>query len=197
MRLVAEGLQAREFDVRLPEFADERRLRVERWGGRCDLSVSDLGLVEWECTPWASREPDPELIADIVTFLLTGEAGNHPPARNVSRLPGMSFRAAVGNELRARGLDVRLEVYEDNKIFDVWAELQVVNPAIHDQAFAFVSDDGAIAWEREYPCELMSITGSLKYFEALANYRELAASITATVARAVSLSAGMSTCGGD
>jgi len=190
MRLVAEGLIARGFDVRLPAEDDERRLSVERWGGRCDLSVSDFGLVELECTPWASREPDPDLTSDIATFLLTGDFGNHLSLGNVRRLPGMLFKGIVGHELRARGFDVALQVYEDDHLFDVWADIIVTNHAAGAYEFVHIGDDGSIVWEREYPYEVVAVTESSKFLEVFADYRALADSIATTAARAVALSSG-------
>lgn len=190
MRLVAEGLIARGFEVRLPEEEDERRLSVARWGGRCELSVSDFGFVEWECTPWASREPDPDLTSDITTFLLTGDIGNHPSLGNARRLPGMLFKGIVGHELRARGFNVALQVYEDNHLFDVWADIIVTNHAACAYEFIHIADDGSIAWEREYPYEVRAVTKSPKFLEVFADYRSLADSIAATAARAVALSSG-------
>jgi hypothetical protein len=195
MRLVADGLTARGFDVRLPEHEDERRISVERWGGRCDLSLNDFGLVEWECVPWASKEPDPKLTADIATFLLRGKADDCPAQKNSHYSRGTSFMGIAGYELRARGFDVSLEIFEDNTMFEVWADLLVENQAAHPNAFVRISENGAISWEYDFylPYEVAGITGSV----ALENNRELSDSIVATVAGAIALSSGLPAGDGD
>jgi hypothetical protein len=188
MRLVADGLTARGFGVRLPKYEDERRISVERWGGRCDLSLNDFGLVEWECVPWSREEPDPKLTADIATFLLTGKADDCPAQKNSHGSHGTSFLGNAGYELRARGFAVCLEVFEDNTLFEVWADILVKNRAAHPNALVRISEDGAISWEYDFylPYEVAGISGSV----ALENNLELSDSIVTTVAGAVALSSG-------
>lgn len=195
MRLVADGLKERGFDVHLPQHEDERRLSIERWGGRCDLSVHDLGLVEWECTPWASKEPDPKLVADIAAFLLAGKTNEPLVRKNDDRQRGTSFMGIVGHELRARGFDASLDVCEDNASFEFWADILVKNPTIRTDAIIRIGEDGAIFWESDYPHEIAEITDSPTYFAVLENYRELSGSIVTAIAHAVALSSGVA--GGD
>lgn len=198
MRLVADGLKERGFDVHLPKCEDERRLSVRRWGGHCDLSVNDFGFVEWECLPWASKKPDPKLTADIVTLLLSGKTDNRPSQDNGRNLHGTSFKGIVGHELRARGFDVALDVCEDNELLEVWSDLLVKNPVVHANAIIRISDDGAISWECDYPysweCdypyEITEITDSSNYLAVLENHHELTDSIVTTVACALTLSSG-------
>jgi hypothetical protein len=191
MRLVADGLKERGFDVHLPKEEDERRISIERWGGRCDLSVHDIGLVEWECSPWASKEPDPKLVADIAAFLLAGKTSESLARKKDDSLRGTSFMGIVGHELRARGFDVCLDVYEDNTLFECWADLLVKNPSVRTDTIIRISEDGAIFWESDYPYEIAEITDSPAYFAVLENYRELSDSIVTAIARAVALSSGI------
>jgi hypothetical protein len=197
MRLVADGLKERGFDVQLPQYEDERRFSVERWGGRCDLSVHDLGLVQWECTPWASKDPDPKLLADIAEFLLAGKITEVLARKSDDKLRGTSFMGTVGYELRARGFDVCLDVCEDNTLLEVWADILVKNPTARTDAIIRVSEDGAISWESDYPYEIAEITDSPTYFAVLENCRELADSIVTAIAHAVALSSGKAERGGD
>jgi hypothetical protein len=191
MRLVADGLKAHGLGVRLPAREDGCRISVERWGGHCDVSVSDFGLVGWECFPWAGHEADPKLTAGAAAFLLTGRDEDCPCQGSAHDRRGMSFKGIVGNELRARGFDVGLEAYEDSDLFEVAAEIVVTNPVIHPNANVRISDDGAIAWECDYPYEATAITDTPEYFAVLASPGELAESIVATAARAISLLPGM------
>ncbi len=192
MRLVAEGMKADGFTVHFPAREDERRICIDRRGGRCDLLVSDSGLVEWECVPWASSAADPKLTADIAAFLLTGNDEDYPRQAAGGNPRGMPFRGIVGNELRARGFDVRLDVYQDGARFEVFADILATSPVHHLNASVRISDNGAIAWERDYCHEATAITGSPEYFPALADPGELADSIVTTVARAIALSSGTS-----
>jgi hypothetical protein len=193
MRLVTERLKAHGFSVHLPEQEDERRVHVERWGGQCDLSIGDSGFVEWECAPWASDKADPRLTADIAAFLLAGENEDNPRQNGGYDPRGLSFKGIVGNELRARGFDVGLEVYEDNELFEAFTEIVVTNPVIHPNATVRIASDGAIAWECDYPYEVAAITDTPEYPAALAEPGELADSITGTVARAISMASGTGT----
>jgi hypothetical protein len=193
MRLVAAGLKARGFDVNLPEHEDERRMSIKRWGGHCDLSVDDFGFVEWECLPWATKEPDLKITADITAFLLSGKVDGHPSQGNGHNLRGTSFMAIAGQELRARGFSVGLEVYQDNRLFEFWAEILIKNVAASANAMVGISDDGSIFWECDYPYEVTEITDSPTYFAVLENHRELTDSIVATVAHAVALASGIDT----
>jgi hypothetical protein len=189
MRLVADGLKARGFGVHLPAGEEERRMSVERWGGRCDLSVGDFGLVEWECIPWASKA-DSMLAADIAAYLLAGKDEDYP-CRSGGNAHGMSFKGIAGNELRARGLDVDLEVYEDSDRLEVFAEIVVTNPVIHPNANVRISDDGGISWECDYPYEVAVIAGTQQYLDVPADPGGLADSIVNTIARAIWLSSGV------
>jgi hypothetical protein len=191
MHLVTDRLKAHGFGVHLPEEEDERRVHVERWGGRCDLSVGDSGFVEWECAPWASDKADPKLTADIAAFLLAGKDEDNPRQGSGYDPRGLSFKGIVGNELRARGFDVGLEVYEDNELFEAFTEIVVTNPAIHPNASVRITNDGAIAWECDYPYEVAAITDTPEYSAVLADPAGLADSIVTTVAHAISLSSGM------
>lgn len=187
MRLVADGLSALGFGVDLPECDDGCCLSVERWGRRCELSVSDCGIITWECIPRASHETSPKLTADIAAFLLTGK--DHPRQDGAGdELAGMSFLGVTGNELRARGFDVGLEIYEDNQRFEVSADILVKNPVIHPTAKVYIGGDGAIVWECDYPYEAGVIADTPEYFAVLANTHGLADSIVARVAHAISLS---------
>ncbi len=192
MGLVAEGLRAAGFTVHLPAREDERRISADRWGGRCDLLVGDSGLVEWECLPWASGAPDPKLTAGIAAFLLTGKDEDYPCQVSAGDTGTMPFRGVIGNELRVRGFDVRLEVYQDDARFEVFADILAASPVHHLGATVRISDNGAIAWERDYCHEAPPIARSPEYFPALANPAELADSIVTTIAHAIALAAGKS-----
>src|SRR5262245_18295827 len=78
LHLIANGLTANAFDVRLPKREHGRRLTIRRMDARCTLSVSDSGYVEWECPPPTDAKPDPKRTADLATTLLTGRTADTP-----------------------------------------------------------------------------------------------------------------------
>jgi hypothetical protein len=52
-----------------------------------------------------------------------------------------------GRRLKAKGLEVCLEVYEDHVAYEVAAEIVVTNPVRPDRGRVHVTDDGALMWE--------------------------------------------------
>jgi hypothetical protein len=150
LRLVAEGLAAYGFEVRPPEHEGGCRMVIGCKSVRCAVSVTDWGDVEWECLPQAGGETDPKQIADIATTLLTGPAQDYPRLGDGYGHDTVTFKGIVGLELKARGLDVGLEVYEDEDYFDARAEIVLTSPGSEDDAAVHVTDDGSITWTRDY-----------------------------------------------
>jgi hypothetical protein len=186
MRLVADGLVAKGFDVRLPEPGDGRRLTIGCQGARCALSVTDWGYAEWEYCPQANAEPDPEQIADVAFTLLTDHAGNHPRRGEGYERERITLKGIVGLELKARGLDVDLEVCEDRHYFDARAEIVVTSPRTGQNAKARVGDDGSLAWERDYWAEAATVTWEPEYRGRAADPAKVASAIVETITRAMS-----------
>jgi hypothetical protein len=190
MRQVADELAARGCIVQLPRWDDERRLSVEYQAVRCDLAVNDSGDVDLEFRPSAGGEARPELMADIAALLLSGNDESGPRETVKDQESGLSFWGIVGNDLRSRGFNVRLDVYVDDDWFEIFADLQVSDPAISPSAHVRVSDDGTITWECDYQSQVAEIESAPDYFAAIARQNELAESIAAQVARALALSPG-------
>lgn len=172
MRMVADRLRARGLNVGLPTIEEARRLSVRGGGGRCELSVGDCGHIECEYSLPDRGEAAPERIADVATMLLTGHAGSYPRRGAGYGQPGISLKGVAGLELKARGFDVGLEVYEDYVCYDVFASIVVTNPGTGTNATIRVGDDGVIIWEQDYPA---------------APSGKLADSIAATLTQAMSL----------
>lgn len=186
MRLVAEGLTANGFDVRPPEYEGGCRMTIGCQDARCSLSVSDWGDVEWECCPRASDEADPKQIADVATTLLTGRATDHPREGNGYGHDGITFKGIVGLELKARGFDVDLEVYEDADYFDARAEIVVTNPGSGQDATVHVADDGSVTWTRDYWVEAATIIWEPEFSGWIADPAKVANAVVETVTRAMS-----------
>ncbi len=186
MRLVAGGLAANGFDVRPPDYEDGCRMTIGCQGARCAVSVSDWGDVEWECCPWASDEADPKQIADVATVLLTGRAQDNPRRGNGYGREGLTFKGIVGLELRARGFDVDLEVYEDEDYFDARAEIVVTNPGSGKDAAVHVADDGSVTWLRDYWAEAATIIWEPEFCGWFDDPAKVAGAAVETITRAMS-----------
>jgi hypothetical protein len=185
MRLVAVGLSASGLDVRPPEHDGGCRLRIGCPGARCALSVTDWGDIEWECWPQASAA-DPGQIADVATVLLTGQTRDYPRRGNGYGHYGITFKGIVGLELKARGLAVDLEVYEDKDFFDARAEIVVTNPASADDATVHVTDEGSITWSRDYWAEAATVIWEPDFCGWIADPEKVAGAVVATITRAMS-----------
>ena len=187
MRLVADGLTENGLRVRLPGWEHGRRLAISHHGARCDLAVNDCGYVEWDYSPWASDEADPKQIADVATTLLTGRARDYPREGTGYDLPDITFKGIVGLELKARGLDVDLEVYEDQDYYAAVAEIVVSDPESEEIARVRVGDSGDVTWERDYWPEAAVITWEPDYTGWIADPGSVAGAIVATITQAISL----------
>jgi hypothetical protein len=192
MRLVADGLTGSGLRVRLPKWEHGRRLAISHRGARCDLAVNDCGYVEWDYSPRASGEADPKQTADLATTLLTGRAGDYPRLGKGYDLPDITFKGIVGLELKARGLDVDLEVYEDEDYYAAVAEIVVTNPESEEIARVRATDSGSVTWEHDYWPEAAVITWEPDYSGWIADPGKVADAIVATIARAISLASPVS-----
>jgi hypothetical protein len=186
MRLVAEGLTAGGFDVRPPEREGGCRMAIGCEAARCAVSVTDWGDVEWECCPQADGETDPKQTADIAATLLTGQAQDYPRLGDGYGHDTVTFKGVVGLELKARGFDVGLEVYEDEDYFDARAEIVVTSPDPGQAATVHVTDDGSITWTRDYWAEAATVTWEPDFCGRIADPEKLAGAVVATITRAMS-----------
>lgn len=125
-------------------------------GADCTLTVDDWGRVTWEHCARLPGCADPKLTADLATLLLTGHPGPYPWLGRKYSQGGITFKAIVGLELRARGLDVGLAVYEDENFLDVHVEVTVTAPGAADAAEVCVTDDGGLTWTRDYWDEVIA-----------------------------------------
>jgi hypothetical protein len=186
MRLVADALTAGGFEVHPPKYHDGRRLIIGWRGAHCTLSVSDCGGVAWECCLWASDGADPKRLADVATTLLTGQSGDFPRQGDGYGRPGMTLKGIVGLELRARGFDVDLAVYEDDDYFDALAEIVATSPATGSNAKVRVADDGSVTWERDHWPGAATFIWEPEYRERITDPGEVARAVAETITRAMS-----------
>jgi hypothetical protein len=145
VRAVANKLTAAGFDVRAPDPDDGRRLTIfHAECARCEVVIEDDGSVRWEYRPATGCDTDPAVMTEVVLRAL---AVDDSAGRGASPRLGVTLKGAVGSALDARGLDVRMLVYEDLICYDVAAEIVVANPARPDRGQIRQSDDGSITWE--------------------------------------------------
>ncbi len=186
MMLVAGGLPAHGFEVRLPEREDGSRLRVSGPDVRCELVVTDCGYVQWDCRPRVAGAAGAKQIADIVTALLTGQAGDQPRKGNGYGNPALPLKAVAALELKARGLAVNLGLCADEIYYEATTAIVVTDPA-QKYAKATVDDDGAVIWERDYWPEAATIKMKPEYSWHITDPAKLAHDITETVCHAMTL----------
>jgi hypothetical protein len=184
MRIVADHLTAHGFAVRDPVRDDCRRLAITSMRGmNCTVSVHDDGYIEWEYWPQEGHaaDPDPAAITGLVMHVLTGDSGTCPHGDAHRSLPDVPLKGVIGHELNAAGLDVGLVVYEDMVAYDVTADIVVTNPGKPGRGVVYVSDTGALAWERRCWEELEDDTRRIA--ETIASMLSLAAAGSHEVAQ--------------
>jgi hypothetical protein len=188
MCLVADRLTASGIDVSRPTCEEGLRLTIGYEGVRCTLSISDNGYVEWECCPQGGGQADPKQIADLAATLLNGRAEDFPRQDQGYEQRGITLKGIVGLELKARGLDVDLEVYRDKHYFDAEAEIVITSPGTGDDgAKVYVTDEGSVTWARDYWAEAATIIWEPEYCGWIADPENVADAIAETITCAMPL----------
>jgi hypothetical protein len=149
VRVVAEMLAGRGFEVQGPVPEDERHLAVVGAArARCEIGLDNGRLFSYYF-PAAGADTDPAELCGMVLRILGVDAGES--ARQYAYLHrGATLKGAVAREVQARGLDADLAVYEDDVFYDVVAEVILANPAKPECGAVRVTDDGTILWECDY-----------------------------------------------
>lgn len=154
IRAMARMLAERGFDICLPHRAISFCLTVAgAKGGRCQIDIDDNDRLGWEYISGRGDAAEPAEIAEVVLRLLCkdnpGSDGSYEHLHKAATLKG-----AVGREMQARGLAVKLNTYEDDVYFDACADVEITNPARPERGLVFVADDGIVKWEfPEYASE--------------------------------------------
>jgi hypothetical protein len=187
LRLVMDGMAGSGFDVRPPGHEESCCMTIAVPGAQCALEVTGCGSARWEYSPRSPDEADPDLAADLATALLTGRPGPFPLLGGGHQHQNITFKGIVGLELKARGLDVELVVYSDEDHFDACAEIVATTPGGgDDEAKVCVTDDGCLAWAREYQPEADATVSEPDSSGWIANPASAADAIVETVTRAMS-----------
>jgi len=159
MHAVADGLTEHGLDIRGPAWEETHVFKVTNvLGALCEISVSESGSVILEYRPvWDSRA-DPECITAMVLELLG--AGVRQGARPAGGYRGRTLMGTVGTAARQRGMNARLRhVGQDDSSCEVYAEVEVTNPARPDLGTACVTDDNAVLWECHFSAAAQGFRG--------------------------------------
>ena len=186
LRLVADGLTGAGLEVRPPGGGEGCRLDIAWPGARCTLTVGDCGNAEWEYCPSSAEDADPGLTADLATALLTGRTGPQPRLGGGHQRENITFKGIVGLELKARGLDVELAVYQDEDVFDTFSEIVATVPGSGDDGQVWVTDDGGLTWIRDYQAETAALASGPDFCGSAADPASVASSVVEAVTRAMS-----------
>jgi hypothetical protein len=181
--LVTSGLAARGLDVRAPD--GEADLVIGCHDARSFLWVAEPGHAEWDWFPPEGQAPDPKQVADMVTVLMSD--GDPDLSRRGLGYghPGITLKGVVGMELEARGLDVRLGIYQDDRHYDVEAEVVVTSRASRHAGTVYVTEDCALTWTRDY--WVGDDTPEADSLEWIANPVQVADAIVASIVQAMSV----------
>lgn len=147
LHAIADGLTARGFDLRGPAWEESQQLAITNVRGAvCELTVTTSGRLTWEYRPCRGTHIDPAHIVDMVlTILDAGDRAENEAAP--ARYPGLTLKGMVGRALGERGMAVRLELLcQDDVNYDVYAEIEVANPAKPGRGTVRVADDGTVEW---------------------------------------------------
>jgi len=150
MGLVAARLAAAGFEVRQENGDGGSQLDIGCAGAHCVAWAGDSGHAEWEWHPANASGIDPGQLADLATVLLVGTGSDLTRQGDGYGRPGITFKGIVATVLAARGLSVSLGVYEDERSYDVTAEVVVANPASAGAGTVYVTDAGILTWAYDY-----------------------------------------------
>jgi len=144
---IANRLTDHDLNIRSPQWEDSHYFKITNTPGvMSDLTISDIGFVEWEYRLCDAGRAHPAHFADLVTGLLGG-AGEHcgGPAR---RYPDLTLRSTVVRVLTQRGMRALVpSVYRDDVIGEVYSEIEVTNPARPARGRVLLADDNSVRWE--------------------------------------------------
>jgi hypothetical protein len=140
---VAERLAKHGLMVKFPEYEDSRLIKItDGMGAHCEMTISDDYDVACELAH--PRNAGPAQIAPVVGRMLSVDYSD--PGRYSVLHQEMTLVGAVGREMKARGLDVVMEVIRDDEIYRVSADLIITNSDKPGRGSVHV-DDGWVYWE--------------------------------------------------
>lgn len=159
--VIADGLTAHGFDVWSPGGERSRFLKITNVRGTCcELAIGDDGTVTWECRPFSGSATRPAEITGMVLAALGSEPRADYPSGSSALCPGLTLKGAAGRALRDHGMQVILRVLDcDDAWCEVYAEIEVTDPARSERGTAHVDDDGLVLWESRLSHPASGMTG--------------------------------------
>jgi hypothetical protein len=160
MNAVADGLADHGLDVLGPAWEETHCFKITNvLGALCEVVIGENGWVCWEYRQVHGYRADPTQVTAMVLEFLGASGAEHrgtPPGRNT----GLTLKGAVGLALRERGMQARLgRVARDESACEVYAEVEVTNPARHDRGRVWVTDEGVVRWECRFSDPARDIQG--------------------------------------
>jgi hypothetical protein len=146
-RSVAECLTERGLNVDVPEQEEGGFLTITTAGdAHCQVDVEDDQNLLCAYFSPGSMDARPADIAGMVLGLLG--VRDDVPAGSYARLyRGATLKGAVGREMIARGLNVRMDVIENHEFYSVTADIVVDDPARPERGTIRLADDPWLQWE--------------------------------------------------
>jgi hypothetical protein len=146
MLTIADGLTAEGFDVRSPALDGSSYMKITSvWGMRCELTITDSGIMTWESRSRQGSNTDPARVMALAAEFIGARTDNPSPS---SRYSDLTLKGAVGQMLVEHGIQVTLQVLgTDQTCFEVYAEVEATNPLQPTRGIVRVADDGGIWWE--------------------------------------------------
>jgi hypothetical protein len=148
MHTVANGLTGRNLDVSGPEWDGSHYLKITNVPGvLSEVTIRNDGSVEWEYMLRHDIQPDAMHLTDVVRGVLGEDiAGDRSVLPAPSR--SLTLKGLVGWALQQCGMAVSLDVVCIDEVFcEVYAEVDVTNPARPARGRVRVTDEPALRWE--------------------------------------------------
>jgi hypothetical protein len=142
---LAECLIGRGCHVHYPYSDESDYFKVSVAGGAsCDLTVDDEDSSLSQNLSIDAQHVQPGQVAAVVARILAADYTS--PEQYAHLHKGVPLVGAVGRDMKARGLTVEMETFEDYAEFRVTADVVITNPAQPQRGEVSISDDGWLAW---------------------------------------------------
>jgi len=144
---IADELTATGYSAQSPIWDGSAYLKITNAkGALCDLTITSNGTLTWDYRTHHGKHIHPDQITGIVLDLLS-PGTSRPPGAAPTRHAATSLKSAAGQALAARGLRVTLQLLDqDHDLYEIYAVIQVTNPADPARGTVRVTDDGDLTW---------------------------------------------------
>jgi hypothetical protein len=148
LRTLADTLTGHAFDIRSPVWEHAQTLAITNARGvLCDVSLYGDGRAAFECLPCPGALTSPAHTVSKVLRIL-GAGTRDPGTVLLTPHQGLTFKGTVGRTLAAYGMSARLDlILRDEVNYDIYAVVEVANPAQPGRGKVRVADDGSLRWE--------------------------------------------------